>query len=176
MQRSCLPLALIQCTRAQCIECKRDIQLRHQFSCSSTCKKKWCVIAGAKLEEVRTKLLRALVKGLLQQKSRSKSFDWCSGMLKQGGEASLEALMDTCLQTKIPFAKAINKLAPGFAIRGDTEAERAQLLCLRGLLGCGVLVHCLCLRHRVDYGVNHRCRFPICNCSSFMNERLHSHA
>lgn len=32
----------------------------------------------------------------------------------------------------------------------------AMLLALRGFLACGVLVHCMTLRHRVDYGVDDR--------------------
>ena len=34
------------------------------------------------------------------------------------------------------------------------EEERAGVLALRGLLACGVLEHCLQMRHLVDYGVN----------------------
>jgi hypothetical protein len=34
------------------------------------------------------------------------------------------------------------------------EDQKAQLLALRGLLGCGLLVHGLQKRHQVDYGVN----------------------
>ena len=34
------------------------------------------------------------------------------------------------------------------------EEQAAVLLTLRGLLGCGLLVHCAAIRHGVDYGVN----------------------
>lgn len=34
------------------------------------------------------------------------------------------------------------------------QAERADVLALRGLLACGVLDHCLQMRHLVDFGVN----------------------
>jgi hypothetical protein len=57
----------------------------------------------------------------------------------------------------MPFAEAVAQLAPGFAVEGSAEAQKAQLLCLRGLLGCGILVHCLTLRHRVEYGINFKC-------------------
>ena len=37
-----------------------------------------------------------------------------------------------------------------------SEHQRSDVLALRGLLACGVLAHCLKMRHLVDYGVN-RC-------------------
>ena len=39
---------------------------------------------------------------------------------------------------------------------GLSEEQRCDVLALRGLLACGVLGHCLRMRHRVDFGVN-RC-------------------
>ncbi len=35
-----------------------------------------------------------------------------------------------------------------------TEAQRAHILVLRGLLGCDMLAHALQKRHGVDYGIN----------------------
>lgn len=37
---------------------------------------------------------------------------------------------------------------------GMPEGQRCDVLALRGLLACGVLVHTLQMRHLVDYGVN----------------------
>lgn len=39
------------------------------------------------------------------------------------------------------------------------DDKRDQLLAARGLLACGLLVHCLQSRHRVKHGVN-RCDRP----------------
>jgi hypothetical protein len=72
-------------------------------------------------------------------------------------DQKLAAFVDTCMQTSMPFAEAVAQLAPGFAVEGSAETQKAQLLCLRGLLGCGILVHCLTLRHRVEYGINFKC-------------------
>jgi hypothetical protein len=37
----------------------------------------------------------------------------------------------------------------------EDEVQLQDLLALRGLLACGLLVHCLQRRHRVDYGIKH---------------------
>ena len=42
------------------------------------------------------------------------------------------------------------------AALGLSPEHHADVLALRGLLACGVLSHCLQMRHYVDYGVN-RC-------------------
>lgn len=49
--------------------------------------------------------------------------------------------------------KELNQALPGL-----TAHNRDQLLELRGLLGLGMLHHCLLKRHNVDYGIN-RCGF-----------------
>lgn len=114
--------------------------------------------AGARFEEIRPALLAALATGLFRLQSRSKAFDWCNAMRKsKHAAAKLAALVDAVARPEVPFRDAIQRLAAGFGADGGADAQEGQLLCLRGLLGCGVLVHCLALRHRVDYGINFRC-------------------
>ncbi len=46
---------------------------------------------------------------------------------------------------------------PSEEFQGDmglSKTQIDQLLALRGLLAYGVLEHCLCRRHRVDFGIN----------------------
>lgn len=43
-----------------------------------------------------------------------------------------------------------------------TEEKKHQMLALRGLLGHGVLEHCLQKRYRVDYGTAERCESTTC--------------
>jgi hypothetical protein len=108
--------------------------------------------------KVREKLLMALATGLFQQEQRSKAFEWCHALCKRDTTGKkLSAFVKTCLQTSTSFPEAAAKLGPLFAVEGEADAQRAQLLCLRGLLGYGVLIHCLSLRHRVNYGLNFRC-------------------
>ena len=40
--------------------------------------------------------------------------------------------------------------------QGVAELERSQLYALRGLLAFDIMKHCLCRRHRVDYGIDSR--------------------
>ena len=60
-------------------------------------------------------------------------------------ELQLRCINDTALD-----ASAALDALPGSL----SEGERADVLALRGLLACGVLQHCLQMRHLVDYGVN----------------------
>ncbi len=57
----------------------------------------------------------------------------------------LECIVDQSMDA-IAAIDALSKLL--------VDTERADLLALRGLLGCEVLQHCLQMRHLVDYGVN----------------------
>lgn len=108
------------------------------------------------------KLLEALATGLFQQEQRSKAFKWCHALCERDTTGkNLSAFVKTCLQTSTPFSEAAAKLDPMFAVEGVADAQRTQLICLRGLLGYGVLIHCLSLRHRVNYGLNFRCANPI---------------
>ena len=51
---------------------------------------------------------------------------------------------------------AVAKLSHHHALAALPDDKKDQVLTARGLLACGLLVHCLQSRHRVNYGVN-RC-------------------
>lgn len=102
--------------------------------------------------------MTALTTGLFRQQPRSKAFYWLHAMSQSADSAArLAALIDVCADTEAPLHEAAARLGPGPDADGGARALEAQLLCLRGLLGCGVLVHCLAMRHRVEFGLNTRC-------------------
>ena len=114
--------------------------------------------AGERFEEVRPALLAALATGLFRQQPRSKAFYWCQALSQSADSADrLAYLIDAVVSSDAPFRAAVDELGGGFGPDGSMSAHEAQLLCLRGLLSCGVFVHCLMMRHRVDYGRNFRC-------------------
>jgi hypothetical protein len=49
---------------------------------------------------------------------------------------------------------AAASIAKGDVLSTLPDDKQHQLLAARGLLACGVLVHCLQSRHRVNHGVN----------------------
>ena len=49
---------------------------------------------------------------------------------------------------------AVAAIAREAALSALPDDGRHQLLAARGLLACGVLLHCLQSRHSVNYGVN----------------------
>lgn len=98
--------------------------------------------------------MRSIVTALCRNQGRTKVLAWCGSYFEQRGAAFVDALL-LCLDMHVPFEAAAANL--GVVEEGDGKARTALLLCLRGLLGAGVLLHCLSLRHRVDYGIHLRC-------------------
>lgn len=47
-----------------------------------------------------------------------------------------------------------NQLLSQESLAGLADDQKAQLLALRGLLACNLMLHCLQKRHRVHYGVS----------------------
>lgn len=90
---------------------------------------------------------------LATRPSRSASLSWLhDGYRKGSSKEFLRGLRDCCLSKgNADFHMA----AADLGVVG--AQQRAQLLALRGLLGHGLLLHCLTMRHRVDYGISSRC-------------------
>lgn len=73
------------------------------------------------------------------------------GVRKGGGCTTVRPPQDLLLRCMTdPSLDANTELAA--AACPLTDDERTDVLALRGLLACGVLEHCLTLRHLVDYG------------------------
>lgn len=103
--------------------------------------------------------LREAVAKSLFTASRAKSLlsRWAPDLYARRGDA--------CLR---PFVAATTRLDTDFEVEAGRlgvtrgSSEFAQMLCLRGNLGGGVLEHVATLRHRVNYGINARCAPASC--------------
>jgi hypothetical protein len=49
---------------------------------------------------------------------------------------------------------ALNELDKHYELASLPNDKQHQVLAARGLLACGLLLHCLQSRHRVGYGIN----------------------
>jgi hypothetical protein len=90
---------------------------------------------------------------LLKRKSHEPSLWWMRALHDSQDEQLCEAFLQCCLDVQHDFAQSALKLG----ITDDDGERMEQLLTLRGLLGYGVLMHCLAMRHRVVYGISTQC-------------------
>jgi hypothetical protein len=82
----------------------------------------------------------------------TRSLEWCNTLYKEFGDPALTNFLACCTGSDEDFHPSAEALG---AAKGS--GKMAQLLSLRGLLGGGVLIPRLSLRHRVDYGINFKC-------------------
>jgi hypothetical protein len=64
----------------------------------------------------------------------------------------LQGLLLQCITDRSVDANLL--LSNKGPLGGLTQDQQAQVLALRGLLGCGLQLHGLQKRHQVDYGIN----------------------
>ena len=110
--------------------------------------------AGSHTDEIIPQLMARLARALFTTPARTKRFEWCNAFYQNRGEQAVAAFLAFCDSDQAPEEAAA---ALGVADSEHSKAQRALLVCVRGLLGSGVLFHCLSLRHRVDYGINFGC-------------------
>jgi hypothetical protein len=86
---------------------------------------------------------------------RARNLQWCAALHAQHGERVLAPFISCVTQSGSDFTAEAAKL--GVGLSGEpavNSVSKAQLLALRGLLAGDLLLHCLTLRHRVQYGIN----------------------
>jgi len=101
------------------------------------------------------RLHRALLHTLVTEPPQLAALSWLHAAYVQARRPNefLDILYGCCLNPRSSFAASAKKMG------ASAPEHRLQLLTLRGLLAHGLLVHCLTMRHRVDYGISSRCSF-----------------
>jgi hypothetical protein len=103
------------------------------------------LLAGEALERETPRLLEAIAHDILDHPPHE--LRWLEACEAAGRMLILRFITDP--------AMSLSQLQLEWG--GDiSDEKRADLLALRGLLACGLTVHCLCRRHRVDYVVDAR--------------------
>lgn len=107
--------------------------------------------AGARSDEMRPALRHAIAKAIFTRTARIKPLLFCREWYRIHGDTAIKAFL-AAININVEFERP----ARWFKAENGSERE-AVLLAARGLLGSGVLFHCLSLRHRVNFGINQRC-------------------